>query len=465
MLETLFMSAALALGQSGPGAPAPPDPGVEAVDLRRPFENALMQVQATEPAPDPENIVAPLIPVIPPKEGEPAPVVGVTPDRWFVMKSLQGTWLGSELDGHRMYFYGWTEMSYTASTASVNNQPVVWNDRANQFLLQQEWFRLGRSVVTSGTTEPTFGFQIDILTGSDYRFTLPRGLFYHQLSNSDPTTQNLYGVDPIQHYVSMYVPTLFQGTEFRFGRLYTPWGLESLEGVSNPVLSRSYAFNWSPPFTHFGLGAYTTFNKQWSAVAMLVNGNDVYIGDSSEEMRGVGNIRWAAPDGRNTVTVAASIGRGRFNENAPFAAATIGLANEPAGRNNFNAFDIVYQHFFNPVLSYQMEAIYGCQTNAPSVFAPGGFTWADWASACHYVFYNFSPRVGGVLRYENFLDSVGQRTGFPGLYTAITGGLQFKIRKDLWLRPELRYDYNSIARPFEGQHDIFTAASDLIIRW
>lgn len=385
------------------------------------------------------------------------------------MRQVQGTWLGAVLDDSRLYATGWIEQSFTGSTDSVTNSTVVWNDRANRYLLQQGWVRVGRSVLNAGTTEPTFGFQIDMLNGSDYRFTLPRGLFNSQLVNSTGA-QNLYGVDPIQHYVSMYVPTLFRGTEIRFGRVYTPWGVESLEAVSTPLLSRSYAFNFSPPFTHCGLEALVTFSPEWTAVFMLANGNDVYFGDPSEELRFVGNVRWVQPGGgRNTVTLATSLGRGKFNPAfaTPPNQSTAALATEPFGRNNFNAFDVVYTHTFSPVFSYNLEAIYGYQTNVPQgalgVGSVNGF--ANWLSAAHYLFYTFSPKLTGILRYEDFEDFQGQRTGFPGLYMALTGGMQYHFSKSVIVRPELRYDYNFESPAFEGKHGIFTAASDLIIRW
>ncbi len=155
------------------------------------------------------------------------------------MRGLQGTWLGDLLDGNRLYLSGWTEASYTASTDRVSNFPVAFNDRANEFLLQQAWFRFEHPLLSTGTTEPSFGFHVDVLVGSDYRWTLIRGLFNSQLVNSTGA-QNLYGVDPIQFYVNAYVPSLFQGTEIRVGRTYNPWGYESLEAVSTPMVSRSY---------------------------------------------------------------------------------------------------------------------------------------------------------------------------------------------------------------------------------
>jgi hypothetical protein len=421
--------------------------------------------------PEPWTVAAPFLPAA----EQPAIAAGLfptgtgpLPDRWWFMRQTQGTWLGALLDDNRLYFTGWFEGSYTASTDRVSDVTEVWNDRANKFLFQQGWFRFGRSVVTSGTTSPSFGFQVDVLTGSDYRFTLPRGLFNSQLVNSTGA-QNLYGVDLIQHYVSMYVPTLFRGAEFRLGRLYTPWGVESLEAVSTPLLSRSFAFNWSPPFTHFGMGAYVTFTPEWSGVFLLTNGNDVYIGDPSEELRFVGNIKWTQPGARNTVTFATSLGRGKFNPSfaTPPNQTTTALATEPFGRNNFNAFDLVFTHVFTPVLSYNMEAIYGYQFNVPQdALAVGSYNgFANWFAVAHYLFYTYSPKLGAIIRYENFDDAQGQRTGFAGLYTAVTGGIQYRINKSMIIRPELRYDHDSLQAPYEGKHSIFTAASDLIIRW
>jgi hypothetical protein len=43
--------------------------------------------------------------------------------------------------------------------------------------------------------------------------------------------------------------------------------------------------------------------------------------------------------------------------------------------------------------------------------------------------------------------------------------VQWKIRRDVILRPEVRFDYNGESKPFEGKHGLFTAASDLLLRW
>lgn len=418
--------------------------------------------------PEPLQITAPLLPPTPPAV-PPAPtaVAGAPPERWWLMRTAQGTWLGALLDDNRLYLNGWIEQAYTASTAQTTNFPVIFNDRANQYLLQQAWVRFGRRLATSGTTDISWGYQVDILNGSDYRWTMSRGLFNSQLDNSTGA-QNLYGVDPIQHYVNLFVPTLFRGTEFRLGRFYSPFNFDSLEGVSTPLLSRAYAFENSP-FTMCGLSALTTFNSEWTGVFMLVNGNDVYFGAPSEELRFAGNIKWTQTGGRNVVQFGTSLGRGRFNPAYPTPPqqTTVALATEPFGRNNFNTLDLMYTHAFSRVFSYNLEVMYSYQTNVPQaslpISDPSG--WTDWCSVLHYFFYDVSPRLRLIGRWEDFDDFQGQHTGFAGLYNAVTAGFQYRFRPGLILRPEVRYDYNFQSAAFEGKHGLLTVAIDTIVRW
>ena len=83
----------------------------------------------------------------------------------------------------------------------------------------------------------------------------------------------------------------------------------------------------------------------------------------------------------------------------------------------------------------------------------------------NYLTYAFTDKVSGTTRLEFFDDFQGQRTGFEGLYTTITAGLSWKPCRSIIMRPELRYDFNNESRPFNNRHGLFTAATDVIIRW
>lgn len=373
----------------------------------------------------------------------PTPSPTPAADRWLVMKSLQGTWPGWVLDAQRLRVSGWTDLSFTGSSDRSSNLPLGFNFRANDFLLQQNWLRFERPVVTSGTTEPTFGFRCDtILPGSDYRFTAARGLFSGQLT-ADHGQPNLYGIDPIQFYAEAYFPTVGQGMDVKFGRFFCQYGVEANDAPSNALFSHAYTFIYNP-FTHTGLMTTVKVTDTWSIQAGIVLGSDIFI-DPADTPTGMGSIKWAPPSGRDSVLLSAIVGPGRFDQARNF--------------HNPEIFDLIYTHKINARLNYTLEGLLGFTTNVPDI----GTAW--WFGNLHYLTYDFTPRLSGTTRLEFFDDVQGQRTTFAGLYTTLTAGLAFKPRKDLVVRPELRYDYNADSRPFENNHGLFTAAADVIWRW
>ena len=472
------------------GTPSPPSDGLStpstlgislpAIGKTPPARavRCLQDATLTIDEPKPFEVPAPLLPIPAIKQAETATAPGAVtePERWFMMRALQGTWYGALLDDNRMSISGWTEMAFTASTAKVSNLPVTWNDRANQFLLHQNVIRFDRAIDTTAA-DPTWGFRVDTLVGSDYRFTVARGLFDSQLANSTGA-QNLSGVDLVTFYTNVYLPSLFQGTEIAIGRFLTPISSESEETILTPLLTRSMSFNYGGPFTHTGLSVTSKLTSQFTARAILALGNDVFI-DRSAELRFIGSLVWTSLDARDTLTFNPCVGRGKFNAGAPFAPATFGTSQEPIGRNNINSFDLIWTHVFTSRFTYQLELETGYQYGVPTTAAVratmGGegaivsddrlSGTAHWASVVNYFFYKWTTKLMTITRLEAFDDFNGQRTGFKGLYTEATTGFQYNITKDVIIRPELRYDYNGYSRPFEGKHDIFTTAFDLIVRW
>jgi hypothetical protein len=402
---------------------------------------AQMPLVAEEPPP-PVVIVAPLLPQTTPEPEKPV-VPAPAPDRWLFMKALQGTYPGALLDDNRMAVSGWTDFSFTASSDVHNQLPMGFNFLANQFLLQQNWLRFERTIVTTGTTEPTFGFRFDtILPGSDYRFTLPRGIFNGQLT-ADHGQPALYGIDPIQFYAEAYIPTVGHGLDVKLGRILGPFGVEASDAESNALASHSYTFIYDP-FTHTGIIGTLKLTEAWTVDAGMMLGSDIFI-DPADNPTGTGGFKWAPPAGRDSVLFYFILGNGRFDQRHNF--------------NNPEIFDLVYTHEIDERLSYELETLLGFQTNVP------GIGTATWFGAVSYLTYEMSPRLNATTRVEFFDDCQGQRTGFEGLYTTFTAGLAFKPIKDIWLRPEVRYDYNGDSRPFENKHGLFTADFDVLLRW
>lgn len=370
------------------------------------------------------------------------------PDRWFVMRELQGTPAGAVLYDSNLQISGWTHASFTASSAAHDQLPLGFNYLANQFLLQQNWLRLERPLSQSGT-EPTFGFRSDtILPGADYRFTLPRGILNSQLTadHGEPAT---YGIDPIQFYAEAYFPTIGRGLDLKLGRFFAQYGVETNDTISNTMCSHAYTFIYDP-FTHTGILATLKLTDAWSVQAGLVLGSDIFI-DPADTPTFIGSVKWGPPNGRDSVLFSVIVGSGRFDQAHDF--------------HNPEIFDLVYTHTFSPRLNYSYETLYGFTTNVSDI----GF--ANWFGVLNYVTWTITPRLSSTVRLEFFDDAQGQRTGFSGLYTAVTAGLSFKPRRlpsgngEVLFRPEIRYDYNGDSRPFEGDHGLFTAAADVVIRW
>jgi hypothetical protein len=378
-----------------------------------------------------------------PESAQPPSSAPVAPDRWLLMKSLQGTYYGGLLDGNRLNVSGWTNGSFTGSTATNQNLPLGLNYRANEFLIQQNWLRVERTVVTSGTDAPTFGFRSDtILPGSDYRFTLPRGIFNGQLTANDGMP-NSYGIDPVQFYGEAFFPTIGRGLDLKLGRMFCQFGAEATDAVSNQLPSHSYTFFYDP-FTQTGLLGTQQLTPAWSIQLGACLGPDVFI-DPAASPYGMASVKWAPPGGPDSVLVSVFAGSGRYDLAQQF--------------NNPNVFDVVYTHSFNAVVGYTLDALFGYQTNVPDIGA------ATWFGLVNYLTCKLTPRLSSTARLELFDDIDGNRTGFKGLYTAATSGLNFKLRPEIIFRPEVRYDYNGESRPFEGQHGLFTATADLIVRW
>jgi hypothetical protein len=488
MLDYFLLSAALALGQTGDVLPGPrlevplpaPPPAEEVVPiftLTPPREEVdpVFTLSAKVAPPDkdtppakeapvaPLEINAPLLPPPPPAPPAPAAAPSPTPDRWFLMKEMQGTWPGMVLDGNRMAIYGWSDFSFTASSVANNNLPESFNYRANEPIMQQTWLRFARSVVTSGTTEPTFGFQSDWIFGTDYRFTLPRGIFNNQLVERENGQPNTYGVDPVQFYGEAFFPTICRGLDVKVGRFYTPYGVESLEAVSTPLVSHAYTFSNGSPFTHTGVLATLAATPVWTVQFGAVLGSDVFV-DTADSPTGIATVQWTRPGGRDIVKFTTILGTAEFNQGENF--------------NNINIFDVVWTHNFSPVLVYNLESLFGYEHNFPDQVLPDGRVVTvgkvTWAGVVNYLTYTFSPHLAGTVRLEFFNDPQGVRTNSApgatvedakGLYTAITAGMIYKCRKGLIFRPELRYDYNGESHPFEGNHGLLTAAADVILRW
>lgn len=325
---------------------------------------------------------------------------------------------------------GWTELSFTAGTANGDHRPMGFNHRSNEFLLQQNWLRVDGEF--DGGTRVHSDW---ILPGSDYQFTRATGLFDDQ----DGWT----GIDPVQFFVSREIEGVGEGLELTFGRFFAPFGVESIAGPENTLVSHSYSFIYNP-FTQTGGLARVAVNENFVFRGGIVIGSDVFVHESNQPTFLAG-FHWDLEDDRTSVDFLAISGNGRYDTRHEIHSPRV--------------FDLVITRKVSETVEVTLEGLGGYEKNFPGVGT------AHWFSGVGYVSWDLQDDIDAAIRLELFNDEHGNRTGSRGLYTALAGGLAWRWNDHLLVRPELRVDHNTKSRPFAGDRMLFTATLDLVIHW
>lgn len=446
MLQSFLLTVALAMGQTDQSQALParmPSLPSTPVSVQATAQKVSQAAPATPQTPAPPSQRAP----VPAKDqpqangsgngnGESKTDVEKAADEpYFLMKKLEDTGFGNFLSEKKITISGWTEMSFTASQHGKIYTPILFQNPTNELLLNQNWLTIEKAVDTKSDCL-TFGFRTDwILPGSDARYVKQRGLFEGQ--------PNRCQIDPYQFYVEANLPGFAQGLDVKIGRMGVPYGAEVTQGPGNALFSRSYAYYYNP-YTHTGIASTLKLSANLSVGAWLTLGNDVWFDPAADGMF-VGTIVWTSTDTKTSAAFSNCISSAKFDVDENFS--------------NQDMLNVVINHQVSEKLKYTLDSGFSWERDIPGI----GDT--NWWWVINYLTYNFTDSVSGTTRLEVFDDTDGFRTGFEGVYTAITAGVTLKPSRSLMIRPELRYDYNSESRPFDDKHGMFTFASDLILKW
>jgi hypothetical protein len=237
----------------------------------------------------------------------------------------------------------------------------------------------------------------------------------------------------VQFYADFRIPTVTGGLTVRVGRFFAPYGIDSIASVDNLLSSRSYT-DFYDPFTLTGVLTTLKVNEAWTIGNGVVLGPDVFI-DPAARATYVGTVRWVPPDGRAWVLLSVLLTPGGYNV---------------AEQVNMERYvDLVWSYLLGPACTCGGEALFGWQAGAP------GIGLATWYGLQGYLRRALDDRTNVVVRLEFFHDLQGQRTGFRGLYSALTVGINYSPVPALLIRPELRVDDNNQSRPFHGSPLLF----------
>ena len=331
-----------------------------------------------------------------------------------------------------IHLSGYVETSYSVSTHPSDSLIAgrLYDRFNDQFMLNALKISLDKPV---DSTKLDAGFHTDILLGQNATPIQSAGL---KLGPQGDLTQL---------YVVLNVPTSNgQGVQFKFGKMVSLLGVETLDAVNNPVWSLGYQAALLENATSTGLDVNHRFNRHVEAEVRLVNGED--------KVRATAGHR----------SVAAQV---RVTPDTAYYIALLGYVGpqEPSSWADRYGFQGIVRRTVTKTLTAWMQGDYGRES--ANYALPDSTRDATWWGLGGWLSYDLAPKATVGMRADYVNDAQGARTsgtlGFPANVGQRVGSGTVTLTIRSWpsvaLRPELRYDRSSLAA-FGGHNDQLVAA-------
>jgi hypothetical protein len=332
--------------------------------------------------------------------------------------------------GLSIYLQGGYTFNFRNPDSGTNEQRI-FDQKANSFLIDLAQIQFLKDAPVGG-----LGYKLKVSFGETAKFIHSAGL-------GDPNNV----VDLTEAYVN-YVAPLGSGIKLQFGKFVTYHGAEVIEAKDDFNYSRSFLFNYAIPFTHTGLMAGYTFSKAFSINIYAVNGWDVF--DDNNKGKTFGASLVVTPI-------------------EPFSM-NFGLMYGPEQSHNSTndrfLFDWVGTFKATKNLTFVVNTDFVSEEKDPLNSGRN----SKWYGISGYAKYDFTDWFSTSIRAEYFNDRDGVRTGIPQKLKEITITPEFRIVKNLLLRPEYRHDWSN-HNGFDSQQTIFskksqdTIAIDMMYTW
>ena len=258
-----------------------------------------------------------------------------------------------------LFINGYTVASFTwnpQNPVSRTNGPVTWNDRSNDFALNQQYLSMGRSVDTSGDSID-IGGKVNFLYGSDAIFTSALGLDGWILGGNQGaggifTQSTLDRLAIPQMYAEFYAP-VGKGLTVKAGHMYAIIGYEVVTTPDNFFTTLPYTFQFGEPFTQTGVLATQKFSDKVQVMAGVVRGWDNWT-DNNNGLTGTGGVIWT-PSDKTNLSVTGIFGP---EQDDPFMAYQA-LTPNPGQTVTRSLYSIVLQQKLTDKLKYVFQHDYG----------------------------------------------------------------------------------------------------------
>ena len=314
--------------------------------------------------------------------------------------------------GMSLYFQGGYTYNFENPDSGINRQRI-FDQKANTFLIDLAQVQFAKDPPEGG-----LGFKLKISAGETAKHIHSAGL-----GNPDDE------FDLTEAYVD-YVAPLGSGLKLRFGKFVTYHSAEVIEAKDNFNYSRSFLFNFAVPFTHTGFMAAYKFSETFTANLYLVNGWDVTTDNNNGKSLGASFV--LTPVEPVQLTFNFMYGPEQANNSS---------------HNRF-LFDWIGAFKVTKQLTLMANADYAHEDSDPL----NGGRNSEWYGAAVYAKYDFTDSISGSIRAEYFNDKDGVRTGIAQELKEITLTADFKIAKNLLVRPEYRHDWSN-KNGFDSEHN------------
>jgi len=305
------------------------------------------------------------------------------------------------------------------------NGPVTFNDRDDEYQMNQLWLFVERQVDTGGCGWD-IGGRIDFVYGTDARFTQAADGLEANWDQTEP----FYQVALPQFYLDVG----WNDWMVRMGHFYTIIGYEVVPAPDNFFYSHSYTMQYAEPFTHTGILFFRDVGPQWSFVAGMHRGTDQFDDtDGLNALNYLGGVSWTSCDERLSATFAISV-------------------SEQSADINLMVYSVVGTWKITDRLAYAIQHDLG---DADVRFLGHSL---EWYGLNQYLLYEINDCWSAGLRFEWFRDDDGVRVmglgvgnqsrGLPpnpphfvGDFYEITAGLNWRPTANITVRPEARWDW------------------------
>ena len=340
----------------------------------------------------------------------------------------------------------------------------LFTDKANTPLLNQASIIVQRPLDPKAT-DYDFGFKVQLMYGSDARYT-------HYLGELDYIINDRSQLTPVEAWGVVHLPWLFSGgIDVKLGQYVTLEGAETIDPTTNYLYSHSYIFNFGIPLVHTGIMTVSHVDPLLDVYLGVDTGVNTTFGNRQGDNNGAaafhGGIGLNLLDGNLTILATTHIGP----EN-PDTFATAVACNCNPNRALRYLSDITATWKVNDSLSLITDLNYirddGFKASGYGIAQYAVFTVNDWLKIVGRGEVWRDNNNFFVAAFPGNFDFVNAEYGFPNTavfgpgpttYLELTAGLNITpalpaglpFLKSITVRPEVRYDASlNGTRPFDG---------------